>query len=634
MVAKRNNGGIPFKTFDELLKCFKEIVDIRKKVVDKKIDFGKEQELEKSQKEEGLLTDIFHSRCKLSVENLAQLKIMKRKKLDKLETEMILILLLSEMGICGHYHCISDLFSILQSRNRPYSNVYRKTVPSGSFFKKKIVYLEETSRYSGDILKIEENFIEALFENDRTCQRSKNIKKEKDIYALFHQLVFILKAKREEFGNRDSDNYKYSEEMLPFAKFHRQASNLMAQICSELKSNFSWKLSKFFNKEHLVNDYNHLSSRNESKLFIFAILIGREFGFIQHSDDLFTGNGLAEAACQKEKCYKRMLEDLTSKGHLLQSNIIQPEVGNALFFSDHQSIIEKTYFELSEKSKEVLGQAKTHLKNLIKNRKIRNAKVSLKQLVFPKKVEEMINWILVQERNKETLFSKWGIGKKFSYGKGTTALFYGSPGTGKTALAEAIAHELEKPVFIVQYSEIQNCFVGQTEKKICQTFEEARKNDAVLVWDEADAMFHDRDNTKFNWEVREVNVLLQEIERFEGVTILTTNRKPSLDKALERRISFKIEFPLPTKKVRFGIWKKSIPKKFPLDKTVKLVKVASYPLTGGEIKNVVLNAGRIALSEGKEGVKVTMEHFEKAIEMEMKSSRFKKDRKAIGFKTT
>ena len=188
------------------------------------------------------------------------------------------------------------------------------------------------------------------------------------------------------------------------------------------------------------------------------------------------------------------------------------------------------------------------------------------------------------------------------YGSGVTLLFYGPPGTGKTATAEAIAHELGMPLLVADYAKIQNCWVGQTEKNISSTFRKARKHRAVLFWDEADAMFFDRDSASRAWEVRDVNVLLQEIERFEGVCILATNRKATLDKALERRITAKIEFPRPDRLLRESIWKRLLPSGMPLAKDVDITELARKDLSGGEIKNVILNAARAACGRSRKVV--------------------------------
>ena len=224
----------------------------------------------------------------------------------------------------------------------------------------------------------------------------------------------------------------------------------------------------------------------------------------------------------------------------------------------------------------------------------------------------------------------WGLGELIPYGRGPVLLFSGPPGTGKTATAEALAHELGKTILVADYSRIQNCFVGQTEKNIVRAFREAKDQEAVLFWDEADAMFYDRDSAHRNWEVRDVNVLLQELERFEGVCILATNRKITLDKALQRRITLKVEFHRPNAHQRRQIWEKFMPQKLPLAQDLDLEELSSLDLAGGEIKNVVLNAARIALQRDECGP-VTMADFRDALSMEERGGWSEQNRSPIGF---
>jgi len=217
------------------------------------------------------------------------------------------------------------------------------------------------------------------------------------------------------------------------------------------------------------------------------------------------------------------------------------------------------------------------------------------------------------------MFDKWGLSEILSYGTSVTALFSGPPGTGKTACAEAFSYQLNKPIITVNYSEMQSKWVGETEKKIVKIFREAQDSQAVLFWDEADAMFYDRDSASHNWEVRDVNILLQELERFEGVCILSTNRKIRLDKALERRIAIKIEFERPDRQLRRQIWNTLVPKSMPLSPDVSIEDLSEEDLSGGEIKNIVLNAARLSLMREDHAV-VTMIDFEKAIQMERQGS--------------
>jgi SpoVK/Ycf46/Vps4 family AAA+-type ATPase len=244
-------------------------------------------------------------------------------------------------------------------------------------------------------------------------------------------------------------------------------------------------------------------------------------------------------------------------------------------------------------------------------------------------VRQALDMALSHARHSDQLMVKWGLREIIPYGHSPVLLFSGQPGTGKTAAAEAFAHELGKPILVADYSRIQNCFVGQTEKNIIKAFRAAQRQKAVLFWDEADAMFYDRDSARQNWEVRDVNVLLQELERFEGVCILATNRKITLDKALERRITLKVEFDRPDRQQRQGIWKKMLPTKMPLSEDVNLDSLSEADFVGGEIKNVVLNAARLAVQRGCE--QVGMKDFQKAITMEQKGRWNGQSRRRVGF---
>jgi SpoVK/Ycf46/Vps4 family AAA+-type ATPase len=229
------------------------------------------------------------------------------------------------------------------------------------------------------------------------------------------------------------------------------------------------------------------------------------------------------------------------------------------------------------------------------------------------------------------MFDEWGLAETVTYGRSPVMLFSGPPGVGKTAAAEALACELGKTLLVADYSRIQSCFVGQTEKNVVRAFREARNQDAVLFWDEADAMFYSRDSARWSWEVREVNVLLEEIERFEGMCILATNRTTALDPALQRRIAVKVLFERPDESQRRRIWEKLLPEKMPLAKDVNLHELSRADLVGGEIKNAILNAARLALQRGADGP-ITNADFCKAILMEQEGKWKNDGRSRIGFR--
>ncbi|NLX15248.1 MAG: ATP-binding protein [Phycisphaerales bacterium] len=236
----------------------------------------------------------------------------------------------------------------------------------------------------------------------------------------------------------------------------------------------------------------------------------------------------------------------------------------------------------------------------------------------------------VQITYHDQLMKDWGIGANIAYGRGVTLMFSGPPGVGKTAAAEGLAKELAKPLLAVDYSEIQNCFVGETEKRIVSTFREATRRHAVLFWDEADAMFYNRDDGGRSWEIREVNVLLRELEKFEGVCILATNRKAALDAALERRITLKVNFERPTADMRRHIWAKLVPATMPVADDVNYDVLSEHDLSGGEIKNVVLNAARSALLRSPTGP-VTLADFQEAIHAEQEGRLQGENRPRMGF---
>lgn len=225
--------------------------------------------------------------------------------------------------------------------------------------------------------------------------------------------------------------------------------------------------------------------------------------------------------------------------------------------------------------------------------KVRKPLLSSKMLVLSKEKEEMINRIINYIRGQRNI-RDWNIDSTIKYGKGITVLFYGLPGTGKTATAEAIAHALGKKIGIVRYANILNVWIGESEKCLESVFVEAKMADCVLLFDEADALFARRLNEIYSTDRMHnymTNILMQNIERYNGIVILTTNRNVAMDEAFNRRILFKMRFDIPAPEERMRIWRILIPEEVPLDKDVNFRELGSrFELTGGEIKNVILKA--------------------------------------------
>lgn len=213
-------------------------------------------------------------------------------------------------------------------------------------------------------------------------------------------------------------------------------------------------------------------------------------------------------------------------------------------------------------------------------------------------IREMCN----QFRYRHVVYDEWGFGSNISLGRGLSALFAGPSGTGKTMAAEIIAKDLELDLYKIDLSGVVSKYIGETEKNLELIFGLARGSNAILLFDEADALFGKRSETKDahdRYANIEISYLLQKIEEYDGVSILTSNLRQNLDEAFLRRLHFTIEFPLPDEDARLRIWRRIQSKQAPVGDDVDLVDLASrFKLSGGSIRNVWVNAAFLAARDG------------------------------------
>lgn len=242
-------------------------------------------------------------------------------------------------------------------------------------------------------------------------------------------------------------------------------------------------------------------------------------------------------------------------------------------------------------------------------------------VVLPPETLSALNHALALTRKHDLIFREWGLGERHSSGLGLAFHFAGPPGTGKTICAEALAHALGRPLLVVRYAELESRWVGQTSKHVAAVFRAAERQDAVLFFDEADAIAGRRFAAATVGYEREanavVNVLLQELDRFPGVVIFATNLAVSIDPAFERRIRTHILFTLPGVEERERIWRVQLhPSKTPLADDVDFRALAeAFPRSGGDIKNAVLKAAQLAtLEPGPDQLKkIHQRHFEQGM---------------------
>lgn len=231
------------------------------------------------------------------------------------------------------------------------------------------------------------------------------------------------------------------------------------------------------------------------------------------------------------------------------------------------------------------------------------SKHTLDDIVLGDAAKKTVAELIGACRNRATVLSRWGFGRRLATGKGMTVLFDGPPGTGKTFCAEIIASELNQPLQRVNVAQVVSKWAGETEKHIHRIFQAARASQGVLLFDEADSMFSARVTETRTAADRqgnmEVNLLLQEIERFDGVCILTTNLFGALDPALVRRIQFRVTFEEPTQAHRERIFEVLCPSEAPLAADVSFRDLAArFELTGAMIKNALLRAAYRACAAG------------------------------------
>jgi ATP-dependent 26S proteasome regulatory subunit len=211
---------------------------------------------------------------------------------------------------------------------------------------------------------------------------------------------------------------------------------------------------------------------------------------------------------------------------------------------------------------------------------------------------ELINKV----RYRTLVLHEWGMGEKLAAG-GINALFCGKPGTGKTMAAQIVAHELGMDVYRIDLSSMVSKYIGETEKNLERVFTEAESSNAILFFDEADALFGKRSDTKDahdRYANIEVSYLLQRMDTFDGVTILATNLRANLDEAFTRRFDTIIDFPFPEEGERLCIWQTLLPAKVPKAPDLDLRRLArTFKLAGGSIRNIIVDAGYRAAADGK-----------------------------------
>jgi AAA+ superfamily predicted ATPase len=238
-------------------------------------------------------------------------------------------------------------------------------------------------------------------------------------------------------------------------------------------------------------------------------------------------------------------------------------------------------------------------------------------LVLPEPQKRTLRQIAAQVHRRMKVYETWGFAAKCRRSLGVSALFTGESGTGKTMAAEVLAGELDLDLYRIDLSAVVSKYIGETEKNLKEVFDAAEEGGAILLFDEADALFGKRSDVKDSHDRYaniEVSYLLQRMEAYQGLAILTTNLKTALDRAFQRRIRFTVNFPFPDATQREAIWNRIFPAQTPTD-GLDSKRLSQLNVAGGNIRNIALNAAFLA-ADGENGTQLEMRHLLHAARME------------------
>lgn len=222
-----------------------------------------------------------------------------------------------------------------------------------------------------------------------------------------------------------------------------------------------------------------------------------------------------------------------------------------------------------------------------------------------------------------------GLNKKLAYGKGISILFYGAPGTGKTMCAQILAKEIGMELYRVDVSQMVSKYIGETEKNLGRVFDEAKKGNTILFFDEADSLFSKRTDVtdaKDKYSNTEVSFLLQKMEEYSGITILATNLMQNFDPAILRRLTYSVKFEQPNEQTRLELWNKILPQTVRFSEDLDIQHFAEkFELSGSNIKAILYNAAYMAAAgpqgdetreNGQQDIVIHAVHLVKALQME------------------
>ncbi|MBO4350214.1 MAG: ATP-binding protein [Proteobacteria bacterium] len=384
------------------------------------------------------------------------------------------------------------------------------------------------------------------------------------------------------------------------ANFHAQVTAMHLNVCRVLDSILAWHPQTIIiTCQNSVSFPPRLETRNVEALRLTM-------------PDHITSRKLWETALPPIRRDENCDIQAYSENFHLTPGQISEAVRVASYQSEPSPVVNSGY---------IIGAVKQQMRHrLSEHATLLEKTYKWEDLIVTKDVETQLKEIVYRYQYRARVLDDWGLGDRFGHDIGLSALFDGPPGTGKSMCASLIANEIGIDIYQVDLSRVMSKYVGETEKNLAQIFNEAENAQAMLLFDEADSLFGQRTNVKNSndkYANLEVNYLLQRIERFPGVAILTTNFPAGIDEAFARRLSLRVSFPKPSKVERARLWQSMLKSsKLPKGKIDYRELATEFEISGGYIKNSILRAAFIAASN--DGV-VDQDTLWQAARIEMKS---------------
>ncbi|MEA3383165.1 MAG: ATP-binding protein [Campylobacterota bacterium] len=390
----------------------------------------------------------------------------------------------------------------------------------------------------------------------------------------------------------------------------------------------------------MLEDFFKENDLNEKEQMIFLALLKEEYGGSDESiRDMNSLIALVSTDDYEKIKHRSLLEE---SGNLISNSLIDYDEMLTPFGGINRNfyIPEQILYKISHPTKKTKRTQKIKLDMLIQEQEmfeLVEPTKSLEDVVLNEKTKKTLDLLLKQvDKTVVDRLKKWGLKDK-KKGIDARIIFYGAAGTGKTITALALAKSLKKQVLSFDCSKILSMYVGESEKNVRKIFDDYKelalktKSEPILLLNEADQFLSNRvsgqisGSDKMHNQMQ--NIFLEQIERFDGILVATTNLLDSIDKAFSRRFNYKIEFLKPDEKQRVILWEKLLPQSLPLEEGFDILKLSKYKLTGGQIELIIKNTAYKLAIEDEPMFKIS--DFEEEIQKEEKSQ-FDKDKK-VGF---